>query len=123
MALSNKTPIKIASAVDLTQTPAYNSPSLITLWLNQGAIQINVSSVSSNNGVFKLQGSLDGINWADLCLPNTQTPIAATTLAGTAITILYQLSSLSCSYVRVVFTRGSSHTDGVADIWFSGKEI
>lgn len=107
--------------IDLTQA-VYHSPGITTIYLDQVAIQINVYSVTGNNGVFTVEGSNDNVNWTQLCFPNTQTVLPSATLANAAITILFQVQCTP-AYVRISYARGATHTDGKADIWYSGKEI
>jgi len=127
MALSNKTPVQLDSVIDLTQA-TYSSMGLTTVWLNQVAVQINVtiagSPTGNNNGIFKLQCSLDNVNWVDMTVPGTQTPLTTLVLNNKSINYIWQLPNISASYIKVVYTKGTHSAAGdVADIWYAAKEI
>jgi hypothetical protein len=84
------------------ETSTYTSPSVDTL--NQAfSIQINVSG--TYNADAKLQGSLDGVNWADL------TGSEELAFSGDPETILFDTTVGLHRFARVVITHNSGTFD------------
>lgn len=83
----------------------------------QGAKYVGVQAVAAalthNDGVLKLQDSIDGANWEDV-------PTATKTFTSPADSVIFRITNHSAKHMRVVYTKGSN-TAGTVDVTYQCK--
>lgn len=106
---------KLLDAKALTAT--FQSDPVNINFLDNVSIQLIVTC-SANNGTFTIEVSNDGLNWNTLSLSPA---IAA--LASANTNIFVNIQQLAAAWIRVVFTQGATHTDGVVNGFIVAKEL
>lgn len=94
---------------------SFNGNSFNVTGFHDLAVSSVISGASTLNGVLKLQGSVDGTNWADV-----SGATATLTADGTTI---YSVANNSYQFVRLVWTRttGSGTLDSKVGTVMTGR--
>lgn len=90
-------------------TPAnanYTTDFINVLSYSMAAVQFIGASLDTNDGVIKLQDSLDGSNWNDI------SGMSLTITAGASVNML-RVPNLTGAYLRAVWTKGTNTTGTV----------
>jgi hypothetical protein len=85
-------------------------------WRNYGygSFQVVWSSLNASNSTFKLQSSLDGLNFNDITS-------STVTLSSGSSSQVYRLRDIGEEIIRCRYDKGSSATVGTIDLWMIRK--
>lgn len=107
-------PVKIASAQSLAA--AFQATATQVPYLDNVSLQLNVTT-SDSTGTFKIQATVDSVNWIDLDLGGGVPDVAAAN-----VNHLINLNQVPFNALRVSYVPTIAGT-GVCDVWVEAKQV